>query len=129
MFRHQPADEMFQNHRVAGDLPARIETHAAGIVGKNLHPLGVKRIETRIGQNAPVRGLQIVQAVELIFAFEGRRTVRHGLETGHHVPQAGLDVRLQHAAIIAQEIGLRLVEAGKAQPSRQASACRSARLI
>ncbi|MNZ93368.1 hypothetical protein D3C78_1124300 [compost metagenome] len=129
MFGHQSADKMFQNHRVAGDLPARIKPHAAGIIRENLHPLGIKRIETRIRQNAPVRGLQIVQSVELIFTFEGRGTVRHGLETGHHVPQAGLDVRLQHAAIAAQEIGLRLIEAGKTQPSRQASACRPARLI
>ncbi|MNE23222.1 hypothetical protein D3C80_1164670 [compost metagenome] len=129
VFGHQPTEQMFQNDGVTGDLPTRIETHAAGIVGKNLHPLGIKRVETCIRQHTPVRGLQIVQAVELVFTFERRRTVRHGLETVHHIPQARLDVGLEHAAIIAQEIGLRLVEAGKAQPSRQACTCRSARLI
>jgi hypothetical protein len=61
--------------------------------------------------------LQIVQAFELVFAVEGRGTVRHGLETGHHIAQAGLDVRLQHAAIAAQEVGLRLIEAGN-RPAR-----------
>ena len=52
-FVDQARNKMLEHDGMAGDVPARIETHAAFGIGKNLDAFGIERIEAGIGQHFP----------------------------------------------------------------------------
>lgn len=60
---------------MAGDVPARVEAHLAFGIGENLDALGIEAVEPRIRQHVPMRGLQIVKALDLALALEIARGV------------------------------------------------------
>jgi len=119
--------EVFHDHGVAGDMPARIEPHAAFGIGEDLDAFGIERIETGVRQHIPMGGKQVVQPVELPLAGKVAGGIGEGLQPLEDVAKTGLEVRLEHMAILAQQITIGVAKAGKAQPLAQASrlcACR-----
>jgi hypothetical protein len=120
---------MFKHNRMAGDVPAGIEPHAAFGVGQNFHPLGVKRIEAGIGQNTPVRGLQVVQTIELAFVLEIAGGIGERLETMEEIAQASFQLLLELRTKTAQQIALLGIEAGKGKAITQAARLCAFRLI
>ena len=55
---------------MTGDLPARVEPHLALGIGQDLDALGIEAVEAGVGQNAPVRGLQVMQPFDLAITGE-----------------------------------------------------------
>src|SRR5690606_24206140 len=106
---------------MAGNMPSRIEPHAAFGVGKNLHALGIKRIEACIRQHAPMRCLEIVQAIDLLLAIEIARRFGKGLIAMEEIAQTALQRRLDLWPIASQQIAQLRIETGECQSLTQAS--------
>ncbi|MNV95142.1 hypothetical protein D3C71_1900040 [compost metagenome] len=104
------------------DVPARIEAHAGFAVRQHLYTLGIKSIEAGVRQDTPVRGLQIVQPVKLVFTFKCRGTVRQGLEAQHQVAQTTASQWLERSSVLSQKVTLLLVKPSKTQASAKAAA-------
>ena len=116
---------MFQHDRMAGDLPARIEPHLALGIRKHLDALGIEAVEAGIGQHAPMRGLKIVQSVDLAIAGEMAGGVGEGLERCEKIAKACLQAGFERRPIAAHELALVIIETGEAQAIEQAACLRS----
>jgi hypothetical protein len=112
---------MFKHHAVACDMPARIEADTAFGIGQEFYALGIKGIEASVGEDAPMRGLEIVQPFDLLFALEIAGGFGRGLETVEEIAEAGLQVRLQLRATAADEIAEIAVETGKSKAFAKAT--------
>lgn len=84
---------MLQHDRMACELPARVEPHAGFRVGEHLDALGIKPVETGVGQDIPMGRLEVVQPVELAVAVEMTDGVRIGLQPLEKITQRKLDAR------------------------------------
>ena len=120
---------MLENDCVACDVPPRIERHPAFGVRQDLHPLGIERVETGVGQDAPVGRLQIMQPLDLMFALELAGRFGKGLEAVKEVAQAGLVVRFELRTMAPEEFAGLGIETGESQSLTQASGLGSSRLI
>jgi hypothetical protein len=105
---------------MAGDAPARIEAHLAFAVGKNLDPLGIETVEARVGQDAPVGALEVVQPVDLALALEMAGGIREGLEALEKITKGRFDMPFERLAMAAQDIAVGAFHPGKAQTVAQA---------
>lgn len=120
---------MLEHDRVAGDLPARVETHATFGIGKHLHALGIEPVETGVREHVPVRRLKIVQAVDLAVAVEVARRIGARLQAVREGSQRQFDAWRKSLAVIAQQRAGILVETGKAQAFQQAARLALSRLF
>ena len=102
-------------------MPARIETHAALGIGQHLDPLGIKRIETGVGEHLPMGGEQVMQTIELALAGKIAGGIGKGLETLEKIAKSQLEAGFQHVAVLAEKIAEAVVQAGKTQPVAQAA--------
>jgi hypothetical protein len=113
---------MFKHDGMAGNVPARIETHPAFGIGENLDALGIERVEAGIRENLPVRPAQIVQALQLGVGFKIPGRLGKALETVEEVAKSGLEMWQQEVSVVANEGGGAFIQAGKAETSVKASA-------
>jgi hypothetical protein len=102
-------------------MPARIETHAAFAVGKDLDPLGIESIETGIGEYVPMGRKKIMQPVVLALAGEDTRGIRRRLKALEKVAKRCLQGLGKDMTVLAQKLALGLIETGKAQSVTQAA--------
>jgi hypothetical protein len=112
---------VFEHDGMAGNVPARSETHTPFGIGEYLHTLGIERVETGIGENLPMRPAEIVQTLQLSVGFEIPRSLGKGLETVEEVAQSGFEMRQQEVAVVADQGCGTFIEAGKAETSVKAS--------
>src|SRR5690606_1503704 len=120
VFLDEAGDDGFEDHRMARDAPARIEAHLAFAVGKYLDPLGIEPIEARVGQDAPVGTLEVVQAVDLALALEVAGGIGKGLETLEEVAKGRFDMPFERLAMAAERFALGAFQPGEAQTVAQA---------
>ena len=114
---------------MAGDLPARIKPHLALGIGQDLDALRIKAVETGVGQDAPMGGLEIMQSVDLAITGEMAGGLGKGLQTLEEIAQRQLDLGAEGLTVPAQDIGLAVVEPGKPQALEQTARLRLPRLI
>src|SRR5690606_39243902 len=91
-FVDKAGEEMFEDHGMTGNVPARVEAHAALGVSEHLHALGIKRIEAGIGEDFPMGAMKIVEPLELRVAVEIARRIGKALETVEQVAKRCLEM-------------------------------------
>jgi hypothetical protein len=114
---------------MAGDLPAWIKPHLALGIRKHLDALGIEAVKTGVSQYAPMRGLEIMQPVDLAIAGEMAGSLGEGLQTLEEIAQRQLDLGAEGLTVPAQDIGLAIIEPGKPQAFEQTARLRLPGLI
>jgi hypothetical protein len=105
---------------MAGDAPARVKAHLAFAVSENFYTLCIEAVEPRVGQDAPVGTLEVMQPVDLALALEMAGGIGKGLETLEEVAERRFDMPFERLAMAAEGIALGGLDASKAQTVAQA---------
>ena len=105
---------------MAGDAPARVKAHLAFAIGENFYTLCIEAVEPRVGQDAPVGTLEVMQPVDLALALEMAGSIGKGLETLEKVAKRGFDMPFECLAVRAQQVALGVFHPGEAQTVAQA---------